>query len=452
MRLLEITLIVANLVILFLPRANRRYAAIALLIVAALHLVIDQPRWQMVPAYVIVALTVIFFLLDISMSRGWVGTLGAVGASLLLLLSWGIGTLFPIVRLSPLTGPHQVGSMTVQLVDEGRDEVYSAEPDDKRELVTTIWYPANPTNEPLAPFLPHPDVGARTIASDFELPAFMLTHAQLVKTRAHLNAPASDGAFPVVFFSHGLGGIRGQNTQMVEELVSQGYVVVAANHTYAAAYTVLDEDRVITYDRGVIAWDTPRESETAQQLVATWAEDLRFILRQLDQYNADPSHPLSGHLQLEQVGVFGHSTGGGTSFEFCYREPRCAAALGLDPWVVPTSDAAVAEGITQPALIMRNPEGLSDINLGRLNSLYESSSDQRGHWVITGTRHYDYTDFKRLSRALTWIGLTGDIDANEIRDLMDRGALALFDATLKGGDWAALDKVSAEFSSINAQD
>ncbi|MGB1250191.1 MAG: alpha/beta hydrolase family protein [Candidatus Promineifilaceae bacterium] len=452
MRLLEIALIVTNIVVLFLPRANRRYAAMALIVLAVLHLFIEQSRWQMAPAYLIMALSALYFLFDLTAVRGWVGTLGAFLAIVLLLAAWGVGALFPVAQLAPLTGPHQVGSMTLQFVDQDRDEIYSAETDDKRRLVGTIWYPANVTNEPAAPFIPNADIGAKILANDFELPSFILTHVNLTKSRAYLNAPISDGTYPVVFFSHGLGGIRGQNTQMVEELVSQGYVVVAVDHAYAAAYTVFDDGEVVTYDRSILAWDTPREKETIQQLVRMWSGDLQFMLRELDRFNADATHPLGGHLQLDQVGAFGHSTGGGTAYEFCYREPRCAVAIGLDPWVLPTSDEAVADGLSKPLLILRNPEGLSEANVARLEALYAASAEQRGHWVVNGTGHYDYNDFKQLSRALTWIGLTGDISATDIRDLMDRSALTLFDAALRGGDGSDLARISAEYANIQPQD
>ena len=453
MRLLEILLIVTNLLVLFLPRSNRRYAAITLLILATLHWVIEGSRWQMSPVYLAVALTALYFLFDWSVARGWVGALGAGATILLLLIGLGLGNLFPIIKLAPLTGNYQVGSMTLHLTDEAREEIYSAETNDKRNLVVNIWYPADVTNEPLAPYMPNPEIGAPAIARDFGLPSFILTHAALVKTRSHVSPPATDGTFPVIFFSHGLGGIRTQNVQMVEELVSQGYIVVAPDHAYAAAYTVFRDGRVAIYDRSIIAWDTPRENAEVKQLVSVWASDFQFLLRQLDQFNADQTHLLFGKMQLEQVGIFGHSTGGGTSFEFCYREPRCAGAIGLDPWVIPVSDVAVAEGLDKPALTLRNPEGLTDPkNTPRIIELHQASAGNRGDWIIEGTKHFDYTDFKQLSRALTWVGMTGEIPAEEIRDLQDESLLAFFEAVFHGGDWERLREISAKYASIQPQD
>ena len=39
-----------------------------------------------------------------------------------------------------------------------------------------------------------------------------------------------DGPYPVVFFSHGSGGIRMQSTYLTVALASHGYVVVSPDH------------------------------------------------------------------------------------------------------------------------------------------------------------------------------------------------------------------------------
>ena len=42
--------------------------------------------------------------------------------------------------------------------------------------------------------------------------------------------------FPILIFSHGHGGLRTQNTNQVEELVSHGYIVIAVDHTFDAGF------------------------------------------------------------------------------------------------------------------------------------------------------------------------------------------------------------------------
>jgi hypothetical protein len=42
------------------------------------------------------------------------------------------------------TGRHGVGRVSFEWVDQGRAEVYSSNPQDRRELVVWVWYPAAP--------------------------------------------------------------------------------------------------------------------------------------------------------------------------------------------------------------------------------------------------------------------------------------------------------------------
>jgi hypothetical protein len=53
------------------------------------------------------------------------------------------------------TGPYPVGRVSYDWVDTARAEIYAANPDERRELVVFLWYPAqpDPTTE-FAPYLP----------------------------------------------------------------------------------------------------------------------------------------------------------------------------------------------------------------------------------------------------------------------------------------------------------
>jgi hypothetical protein len=49
------------------------------------------------------------------------------------------------------TGRHRVGRASFDLVDPNRTDIYSANPQDPRELVIWTWYPAAPGPGPVAP-------------------------------------------------------------------------------------------------------------------------------------------------------------------------------------------------------------------------------------------------------------------------------------------------------------
>jgi hypothetical protein len=53
------------------------------------------------------------------------------------------------------TGPHSVGRVSYDWVDRARTEIYAANPEDRRELVVFVWYPAKPqASVELAAYMP----------------------------------------------------------------------------------------------------------------------------------------------------------------------------------------------------------------------------------------------------------------------------------------------------------
>ncbi|MBU5443627.1 hypothetical protein [Paenibacillus sp. MSJ-34] len=64
-------------------------------------------------------------------------TLAATGVSVYLSL------LLPVFSMPEPTGSYAVGTISLHLTDESRDETFSADPNDKRELMVNVWYPAD---------------------------------------------------------------------------------------------------------------------------------------------------------------------------------------------------------------------------------------------------------------------------------------------------------------------
>jgi predicted dienelactone hydrolase len=55
-----------------------------------------------------------------------------------------------------------------------------------------------------------------------------------VRTNSCLDAPITEGAHPVILFSHGYTGAFTDYTFIFEDLASPGYVVASVDHTYEA--------------------------------------------------------------------------------------------------------------------------------------------------------------------------------------------------------------------------
>lgn len=116
---------------------------------------------------------------------------------------------------------------------------------------------------------------------------------------------AADGPAPVILYSHGLGGSREGKAFLGEHWAESGYVAVFMQHPGS--------------DKSV--WENVERAERMKSLKGAASGrnfklrvgDVVFVLDQLEIWNADPEHPLSGKLDLERIGMAGHSFGAVTT-------------------------------------------------------------------------------------------------------------------------------------------
>lgn len=432
MRRLEGLLLVGSLVLSYLTYVDEpnEVAALVLLGLLVAHVVINKPRWQLTVAYIIGSASIVIAGLNVELS-GWVNHVlfwgGIVG--LVLTVSLAIG--LPIMAAPEVTGPYWVGTSTFHLDQMDRDEIHSEHEGDTRQLMLQVWYPAAESLNPVADYLPDGRRGARAMTKAAGMPRFGLDHLDLIRPNGRTDAPLaqSESAFPVLLFSHGRSGTRGQNTFQVEELVSHGYVVAAVDHPYGSGYTIYPDGRLIDYDHSIFGDDSP---EVAGVVIDEWVKDLQCVLDTLEEFNEDAGGPFEGALAIERVGVFGHSAGGGTAFELCHRDERCGPVLGYDPWVVPVSDEAIAAGLEQPMMVLKQPVPLGPTSDRRLQALITNTTAPTAIYDVDGTKHLDFNDFKLLAPALEWVGVTGDIDGDQLLEIMNEFTRGFFDTYLRG--------------------
>lgn len=115
----------------------------------------------------------------------------------------------------------------------------------------------------------------------------------------------AEGRRPVILWSHGLGGTRRTNSYLTERWASHGYVVVAMQHA--------GSDRA-TLTRGRLRRLRERFRAIYQDASAREARprDASFVLDELER-RATGDGPLAGRLDLEHVGLAGHSFGAFTT-------------------------------------------------------------------------------------------------------------------------------------------
>lgn len=417
-------------------------------------------RWQMIPFYLValgLAVGDIFFLdrrLGAS-NRIMRGILGALG----LLLAGALPVLLPVPELPPPSGPEAVGTVTVGLIDRSRDEIYGIARGDPREFVAQVWYPARPveSNDRVV-WSEDWEVVAPALSENMGFPSWFLNHTRYSLSHAGEGLPMAEGTFPIVIYSHGWEGVRTIALNQVEDLVSNGYIVIAPDHTYAAAATVLPDGEVITADPEALpdAEEVGEEAyaEATTNLVATLAADITTILNELDEGEDGAFAEIVPGADLNRIGIYGHSTGGGAAIKACLTDEleRCDAVLGMDPWVEPLTESDLRLDMTRPALYMRSDEWVDTPNDALLRGIAARGESVTYLLGIEGTNHNDFIMTPLLSPVASRVGLTGPISAGRVVPIVDNYLVGFFDVFLLGTGSAALDSVSFPEVSVTVVD
>lgn len=418
----------------FPARAYRALPLVAASTLAA-HALIENTRWQMVPAYALTAVLALhlFYRRERALSLPRIVSVLTVP---LWLVALALPVIFPVARLPRTTGPYVVGTAAYQWDDPARPEIYTPAPDDVRQIMVQFWYPAAAARDAdTAPFLDRAETGGPILARRLKLPGFLFNHTALIRTASVPDAPLAGepARFPVLIFSPGYNSMRTQSTTLMEELASHGYVVVALDHTYSGVLTIFPGDRVelldpsILPDREVIGVERYRQASLGVGDV--WEQDVAFVLGRLAAGNVDAR--FAGRLDMDRVGLFGHSTGGGTITRLCSRDPRCKVGVGLDAWMNVVPDEIIDAGSDRPMLFLMSERWPKPENDGRMQR-YRAGSAQVAWLTMKNTDHYDFTDLPFLSPLAASIGLAGDVDGYRVQEIVRTYTRAFFDQHLAG--------------------
>lgn len=360
--------------------------------------------------------------------------------------------LVPLDSIEPPSGKYHVGTKVYFWTDKSRGELYTTNPSDFRELMVQIWYPARGGNNyQKAPHITFPKKSISSIARTAGLPANFGKHGtQLISNSVFGLEPVQNEKFPLIIFSHGDGGLLNQNTSQVEELVSNGYVVIACNHTYNASITFDKNGNSISYKQNV-SWNEQAQYHKkyyTNLLINYRYQDLAFLLKTINQddFNDGSKNPFKQIIDFEKVGAMGHSMGGGTTYLSLLKDKNIKAGVALDGWFFGLLEDEAEKNTNKPFLHL-GQEQFIDINIeGDINNSEEGKknfqiyqrilkSNEESYGIyIKNSKHYSYTDLKLIYRdtplALPFNKL-GKVEKSIVDEIMDNSILDFFNYSLK---------------------
>jgi predicted dienelactone hydrolase len=334
------------------------------------------------------------------------------------------------------TGSYAVGRMEYDWTDQERTDPLAPHAGMKRELVVWAWYPARRVSgAEVAPYLPpkwaqlsdqqHGFLGQQLIQSSDSIQAHSFDNAPLATASAR---------YPVLIFEPGLGNIPTQYTTLLEDLASHGYIIFAITPTYSSDVVVFPNGReALATPAGQLPETSTNLQTAGNQLVTVWAQDVIFVMNQLDRLNATPGTMWSQRLDLARLGVFGHSLGGATAALVCQMDARCKAGIDLDGDLF---GDVVQTGLDKPFMVIQSDPGScsnSDCRSFQHEVQAILRTVPRGasyHLGIKGTEHFNFSDYAVYFSPARVLGLLGSIDGVRGLQITRTYVRAFFDTYL----------------------
>ena len=346
-----------------------------------------------------------------------------------------------IQDINSVTGKYEIGTKRFLFIDSTRTSWYLKNYNqDFRKLMLQVWYPAKiEAYNKKSSYIDNQNALTHTIKNQgYGVPKMLSDQINSINCNSWEDAaPLLNNNFPILIFSHGHGGLRTQNTNQVEELVSHGYIVIAMDHTYDAGFVEFFDGEVAysltarSDDNTIIV--TPEEFYTR---FSYRANDINFVLDEINNfYKYD--NDIFSIMNIDRIGMFGHSYGGFTSFYSAFYNEAITSCFALDGWFEPMPDSLLSKDINKPIFHLgQHNKGeiqyWNDLNYEKLETFMNNNSNLSIMIDIPGTYHYDYTDFTYFTYLTKKMNFSGSVPSDTMAKIMNTTLVDFFNHTLKG--------------------
>lgn len=405
--------------------------------ILVIHLTLEGFRFQLVFSYFItllVLLMAVYKWYRTSASRPRKTTVGtyflSVFLGISLVLSAALSFCFPFFEMPEPTGPLKIGTQTFHFTDENRKELFSEKEQGKRELMVQLWYPAQSPTGTKEAFIPDGQKMIHEIAKGFGIPGMVVNYLQYIPSHSYEGASISSSrpTYPLIILNHGYGSSRAYHTSQAENLASQGFIVASIGHTYSTLATFFPDGKTaqMNTDEELIG-----ETEYRDWVGGVWTEDISFTINQLEKMNAGliPSM-FQGKIDMENIGVFGHSFGGAAAYDSSY-DSRIKAGIDLDGSLYRYHHK---EGPAKPFMFIFSEQGFDLYDKVRQNYAY---TDQELEDMGTTREQVDKDmknvrlQLKHIQKVTRFLELTGEINAHRSAFIVNQYVLDFFNKHLR---------------------
>lgn len=341
------------------------------------------------------------------------------------------------------SGNFLIGVNHISLTDRSRKELFDNSQNSFRNLTIKVWYPTDIRTD-YEPYLENAD----TVIKNWQ---FSENYRNLI-THSSKGVPISkrENNYPILIFSHGWGEHFSQNTILMEELASHGYIIFSIAHHYECKFSFFPDGRFLNMDMNSTRFNkllqeqqNPNAMSVFQKMFTAktendrhnifvetnnlmptlmkespkyWAEDIIFFINELERVN-ETNTIFKGKLDLNLIGVLGMSMGGMATNEVCVSDSKIKAGLNIDGGIF---GPIIDETLNIPFMFLNSQRfsGYGDLFVSKSNNSCYSVT-------IKNSDHYNFTDYALFPIQST--RQLGSIEATKPIEIMNSLILAFFD-------------------------
>ena len=369
-------------------------------------------KWQFIPIYVIFFSLFIEISLGIKYENKFLKGISLLIMTILIIFSTVLIYFLPIPEFTVQDKKYSVSyeEFFVAIDDRAQPQAFyelsNLDPSGNRELLVDVYYPSTSSTEPIQLFRNADSNWGKTIVKylnrtwGISLPEFFLSHLNLSYFDIGKDLKRLDNKSPVVIYTHGWAGEKIFATDQLITIASQGYVVIALDHTGLSMFTELPSGTI--YNTGSTA-----ESTNVYEVMNQMSLDIQDVIN----YFIKADYPAD----FSDISVIGHSTGGGSGYLYCKSNP-CSSLILQDPFFTPLVENNIDIDLNTESYFIYSEDwylGYQDTdNLTEMDVLknYISSSTSYFTYYMRDSRHYDFLAFGVISPLAKYSFLKGSID------------------------------------------
>ena len=369
-------------------------------------------KWQYMPIYFLICLYAVKYTFNFSFSNKLLKITSGFIIGFTFIVSFLVIYFLPIPEFSIENKKYSVGYEEIYINIETRPqpsafvEISNLGENTNRELLVDIYYPSNDKTEPNQLFRNTSTNWGKTVINylnrtwNINLPSYIFNHLNLSYLDVGVGLDPINGELPVVIYTHGWSGEKIFATDQLINIASQGYIVIAIDHTGLAMFTELPSGTIFntgSTEASTKVFDVMKEMSLDIQNTLNHVKNLKY------------------KINFDDLSIIGHSTGGGSAYLYC-QSNKCSTLILQDPFFVPIIEELNNIELNSKTYFIYSQDwyvgndeenSISEIEVYRN---YTKNKEFAEGYYMTDSAHYDFVAFGIISQLTKYTFLKGTIN------------------------------------------